>query len=312
MGWRRGDEQLQQPGAAGVSGTGEDRPGAGGLSLGQAEARERETAVLRAMIDSARDAIWCIDFLEPVDLEAPEPEIIRQVFENDCCWRFCNGAMARLYGLPDGLDFNQQAVSAYFPRSEANETMVRQLIAHGFRLDNAPAIDQRHDGSEMHVENDVRSQIRDGKLVRMWGTVRDVSAERLRERELNRRMNDMLEVLSAAPDPILVLDEQGTVLAANPAVERDWGWRTSDVLSGTLADLLGGEDPVPEALRALERGAARFACSGALRQPDGGRLPLALHFSEMADGPSGRRLVMTGRSAGDAPGLCDSSEEAGR
>ena len=51
-----------------------------------------ENEVLRSFVETSRDALFCIEFLEPVDLAAPEPEIIRQVFENECVWRLCNTA----------------------------------------------------------------------------------------------------------------------------------------------------------------------------------------------------------------------------
>ncbi|MCP4766178.1 MAG: hypothetical protein GY875_07885 [Gammaproteobacteria bacterium] len=67
------------------------------------DALRLENEVLRTFVDTSRDALFCIEFLESVDLTAPEPEIIRQVFENECVWRMCNIAMARLYKLPEGI-----------------------------------------------------------------------------------------------------------------------------------------------------------------------------------------------------------------
>src|SRR5439155_4366405 len=116
-----------------------------------------------------------IEYTEPVDVTQPEAEIVRQVFENDCHWSMCNRAMAHLYNLPDDLDFNRQPVSTYFRRSPENEAFVRQLIAENFQVDAAPAIDVRHDGTLAHVENSVRAHIESGLMVRMWGTVRDMT-----------------------------------------------------------------------------------------------------------------------------------------
>ena len=61
------------------------------------QALQLENEVLRNFVDTSKDALFCIEFLEPVDLTAPEPEIVRQTFENECVWRMCNNAMARLY-----------------------------------------------------------------------------------------------------------------------------------------------------------------------------------------------------------------------
>ncbi|MCB1431961.1 MAG: PAS domain-containing protein, partial [Alphaproteobacteria bacterium] len=94
-------------------------------TLREVERLRRENDVLSSIVSTARDASYCIDFIEPVDLTAPEHEIIRQVFENRCCWRYCNEAMARLYKLPMGDDLNSRDVREVFARNPENEDFVR-------------------------------------------------------------------------------------------------------------------------------------------------------------------------------------------
>ncbi|MBL0373784.1 PAS domain-containing protein [Rhizobium sp. KVB221] len=187
--------------------------------------------ILSQMIGAATEACWCIEFLEPVDVSLSEDEIVERIFSNQSRWRACNEAMARLYDVPEGLDFNTQPVSRYFPATPVNKAMVRNLVRSNYRLDHAAAVDQRHDGSEMLVENDFRAAIHDGLLIRLWGTTRDIGPHRRREQQLTDRAASMQDILSAAPDPILVLSEEGLLLAANPASELAWG-RTADQILG--------------------------------------------------------------------------------
>lgn len=186
--------------------------------------------ILSQMIGAATEACWCIEFLEPVDISLAEKEIVDRIFANQSRWRACNEAMARLYRVPDGTDFNMQPVSRYFPATEINRQMVRDLVRSAYRLDRAVAVDRRHDGTEMLVENDFRAAIKDGFLVRLWGTTRDISAHRQREQQLADRADTMQDILSAAPDPILVVSEEGLLLAANPAAESVWGRTAEQVL----------------------------------------------------------------------------------
>jgi len=186
--------------------------------------------ILSQMIGAATEACWCIEFLEPVDISLSEEEIVERVFSNESRWRACNEAMARLYRVPEGLDFNMQPVSRYFPNTEVNRKMVRDLVRANYRLDHAAAVDRRHDGSEMLVENDFRAAIQNGLLVRLWGTTRDIGPSRIREQQLSDRVDSMLDILSATPDPILVISEEGIVLAANPAVETAWGRAGEQIL----------------------------------------------------------------------------------
>lgn len=154
---------------------------AGGLTLfktplgalaARLERLEAENRLLRRIADAGHEAHWCIEFAEPIDLALPEDEIVFRVFSHPSYWRLCNQAMSRLYGLPHQVDLADQSVRLYWPRSAPNEAFVRQIIAAGYCIDGAVSVDQRHDGAQLVVENDVRADIEDGRLVRLWGNCR--------------------------------------------------------------------------------------------------------------------------------------------
>lgn len=180
-----------------------------------AEANE----VLSGIVAASADAGWCMEWADPVDLSAPEHEIVRQVFENGPRWRFCNEAMARLYRTPPGADFNDRPVAETFPRTPENEDFIRRLIRADFDVNGSPSRDLRYDGLFIDVENDVRGHIRGNRLYRMWGTVRDVSKHIRRENELRGEIAFLQAVLAALPDPMLVVDGSGTIAFANMASE---------------------------------------------------------------------------------------------
>lgn len=214
-----------------------------------AEMAER-VEILSQMIGAATEACWCIEFLEPVNTDLSEDEIVERVFSNQSRWRACNEAMARLYDVPEGLDFNTQPVSQYFPATEVNRQMIRDLVRANYRLDRATAVDRKHDGSEMLVENDFRAAIEDGFLVRLWGTTRDIGPRNRREKQLFDRAATMLDILSATPDPILVLSEEGLLLAANPAAEKAWGRLADQILGLPLQDFVRTRNAFPKVRQA--------------------------------------------------------------
>jgi PAS domain S-box-containing protein len=199
---------------------------------------ERVTEMLNGFIDASTEAMWCIEYTEPVCLTTSEPEIVRQVFENDCHWSMCNRAMARLYGLPEDLDFNRQRVSSYFRRNPENEAFVRQLIETDFRVDSVPSTDVRHDGTLMYVENRVRCNIHDGKMLSMWGTVRDTTEFRAAQNRIAQREREVREILAAMPDAVVVINKSKCVLAVNPAFELTFGWRPDEVLGKDASGII--------------------------------------------------------------------------
>jgi PAS domain S-box-containing protein len=201
--------------------------------------------VLRGFVQTSSEAMWCIEFSEPVDIGLSDSEIVRQVFENDRRWLLCNDAMARLYHLPDGLDMNLQPVSLYFPRNPENEVFVLQIINSGFAVDNAPSTDFRHDGSVAYIENTVRCTIVDGLLMRMWGTVRDVTDFRLTQNRLVREAEAVRNILSALPDAILVIDRNRRLVAVNPSFETMLGWNGESFLGQDVQSIIDLERPLP-------------------------------------------------------------------
>ena len=259
----------------------------------RAEAMVRENTVLRGIVGTARDACWCIEYAEPLDLGAPEPEILRQFFENVSYWRLCNESMARLYKLPADLDFNEQSVRFYFPHSPANEEFVKNLIAASFNLDNALSVDQRHDGTAMYVENDVRAHIRDGKLYRLWGTARDISGYKRMEHELTRRVDDMVDVLSAVPDPILVLDADGRLEAANPALEAALGWSIDAALGTGIDDIIAFDGGFPAVAGRLSAGNDSLRIKVAVVDAAGASRTCDVNLTRIDEGAAAPRYVAT-------------------
>lgn len=192
--------------------------------------------VMSQMLQSAKVAYWCIEFAEAVDINTSPDEIVRQVFENDSHWRLCNRAMADVYEMPSDVDFNQQPVRLYWPRSPANEEFVRRLIEAGFHVDCALSVDRRHDGSPAYVENDVRATIVNGHLLRMWGSIRDVSQELRMQHDAEQRIDALRRVFDAVPDAVLVIDEHLQPQWRNAAFEETFGITHGDGIARLLLD----------------------------------------------------------------------------
>lgn len=190
--------------------------------LGQVAAQyrelETEAGMLRNILQTSTQAHWAIEFLDPVDVTQPVDEIIRQVFENQSVWRMCNDAMAKLYDLPDSLNFNDQDVRLYWPRSEANETFVRDIIASGYAINDATSLDRAHDGTPRYISNDVRAEITDGLLLRLWGNCRDITAESLLQRQPSAT-ESATALVSRLNEPSVLIDKEGRVAASNKSFD---------------------------------------------------------------------------------------------
>ncbi len=133
---------------------------------------QADNELFRRIIADASEAHWCIEFLEPVDINRPREEVVDQIFANRSIWRVANPAMVALYALPDAGEFRSFDVRLYWPRTPENEAFVGQIIDANYRIDAAISSDRRHDGTTVSLENDVRAEIREAFLYRIWGNCR--------------------------------------------------------------------------------------------------------------------------------------------
>ena len=244
-------------------------------------ALKADAPILASIVEASRDACWCMEFDPAVDLTAPDSEVVRQVFENAPRWTLANRAMHELYMLPAGEDLCARPVAEIFPRNPQNEAFVLNLLANGFEVDAAPALDSRYDGQTIYVENDVRAHVEGGRLLRMFGTVRDVGKHRRRAEDLRRRLAQAEAAFSALPDPALLLDGEGRVVAANVAATRLLGAEPAGRAADALAPL-GLADAADRALAAAVSGGP------VARREAGGRLLRAVALPE-----GGTVLVLT-------------------
>ncbi|KIT17113.1 PAS domain-containing protein [Jannaschia aquimarina] len=245
----------------------------------QAAQPQLDAEILRAIVDASRDACWCMEFGRPVDVTAPDAEVVRQVFENAPRWSLANRAMHELYMLPAGESLLDRPVSEIFPRNPQNEAFVLNLLANGFEVDAAPALDTRYDGEPIYVENDVRAHVEGGRLIRMFGTVRDVGKHRRRADLLERRLSEAAALWSALPVAALSVDGQGRIAQSNPAAAR-----------------ILGRDPVGsdlvEALDALSLGeVARAALDAAVPGGPAARRTAPGWIIEAAAAPHGEAVL---------------------
>ncbi len=220
--------------------------------------------ILEGVLAASSDACWCMEFGIPVDLTAPDHEVVRQVFENDPFWRFANPAMAQLYLLDSGRTFTDRPVREIFPRNRQNEEFVLNLLANGFEVDAAPALDRRYDGVEIFVENDVRAHVEGGHLLRIFGIVRDVGKHRRREMKLQQRLDAALALLSAVDVPLIALNADQRIQMINLAAADFFERPMDDCLGQPVADLLMSA----EASQASDR-RARLLASAAAGGPGG-------------------------------------------
>jgi two-component system, sensor histidine kinase len=87
----------------------------------------------------------------------------------------------------------------------------------------------RNDGSTFPMELAVGESRSDGRRL-FAGIVRDISERKQSEQRLRDSETKTRAILETAVDGIITIDQQGTILSANPATERIFGYRVDEMV----------------------------------------------------------------------------------
>lgn len=147
----------------------------------------------RAFMAQSAEAIWRCEFDQPwPDSASPEQQI--EFICNHAYLAECNQAMARMYGRATEADFiGTRLRELQDPASEFNRSFLRTFVTQGFRVQDAEIREtDRHGRQRIFLSSLVG--IREGaRLIRAWGTQRDITAQRLAEQEkatLERKLQE--------------------------------------------------------------------------------------------------------------------------
>jgi PAS domain S-box len=179
----------------------------------EVEAEER----YRAFIAHSTEGIWRFDLEEPVAVDLPEEEQV------EAFYRFgylaeANDAFARMYGFARGEEMVGARLGDLLVRDDpANALYLRAFIRCNYRLADAPSVETDRHGNLRHFSNTLTGIVEEGRLVRAWGTQRDITQQKKADQERERVLVQMAAVLETARDGIIVSDPAGNSLMWNPA-----------------------------------------------------------------------------------------------
>ncbi len=183
---------------------------------GEAERLRREleevTERYRSYLDGTSDGIYRVEMTTPVPVDLPLDEQVRLFYRNAVVAE-ANDVMARMYGLPGATALVGKRVLELHgtDTDPANLEAQAAFIANGYRADGVETVESGLTGDVRHFLNSGFGVVRDGCLVRVWGTQVDVTERRRQEEGL--RTASLSDPLTALPTCALLLDRIGQNLA---------------------------------------------------------------------------------------------------
>lgn len=197
----------------------------------------------RAFIEQSSEGIWRFELEEPIPINLPVEEQLKLAYERGYLAE-CNDAMAKMYGLESAEQIIGARLADLFVTDDpANEAYLRAFLESGYRLTEAESHEKDANGRDVYFSNNLVGIIEDGKLIRAWGTQRDITGLKESEKVLAR-----YRLLSAqARDIVLMVRQTGEIVEANAAAVRAYGYTHAELLTMKIADLRA-----PESLKELQ------------------------------------------------------------
>lgn len=144
-----------------------------------------------------------------------------------------NPACLELFGATSEGQLLGRPFHELMPPHDADAALAecRELVQAGQPIEAAARRIRRLDGSTLEVEASA-APFPDGDATAVHVIMRDVSQRRLAERQMREARNRLEALFQASPLAITQLDGEALVRLWNPAAERLFGWRASEVQGG--------------------------------------------------------------------------------
>jgi PAS domain S-box-containing protein len=198
------------------------------------ELRESEQRY-RAFITLNPDPMWRIEFTEPVSIDLPEDQQLENIIEHGYLAE-CNEAVARLLGKEkeELIGARADVLSPSF--HEAFRAATGSLVRSGYHFDTVETSPIDRAGKPQYFLRSHWGIVEDGKLQRIWGTNRDITALRRSQMALaisERHLSELLETIHLAA---IMLNSEGALSFCNDYLLKLTGWRSEEIVGKNWFD----------------------------------------------------------------------------
>jgi len=209
------------------------------LQRKQSDATLRESEQrYHAFISQNADAMWRIEFERPIPTDLPEDDQVQCIYDLGYLAE-ANDALARLLGYGRakqiiGLTFEELARRAD-PRIKED---LRTAIRTGYRQATVERRPLDINGHERHILRSQWCVVEEGKLQRIWGTLRDITELKKVEEALQATEQRLGELLESVHLLTVMCDGKGAITQCNDYFLRLTGWQAGELRGKNWFDLM--------------------------------------------------------------------------
>jgi PAS domain S-box-containing protein len=160
--------------------------------------RESETMLkkteqrFRSLIEQTTDAVFCYEYNPPIPINLPIDEQVKRLYDGFLV--DCNLVCARSYGAENVESVIGRKLTDLFGTSPNSlDRLFRDLIEGGYSIIDGVGIEELPSGEKRYFLNNGHSVIENNKLVRIWGTFRDITDHTKAEEKIIESEKKLIE-----------------------------------------------------------------------------------------------------------------------
>ncbi len=237
----------------------------------------------QAFIAQSTEGIWRFEFEVPID---PDLEIEAQVdlAQQGGVLAECNDVMARMYGYERAEQMVGVRIKDLLEMSDpANRETFREFARARYRITDLESHEVDRVGKHHYFLNNVVGILENGRVVRIWGTQREITEQRKSARAL-AESEERFKRLASATDEAIIIHADGRVIDANQRASDVSGYPAEELIGLDIRKLASPES-LPAVLAFISSGQEGTNEYVGLRK-DGGTFPCEL---------TSRRITLSGR-----------------
>lgn len=160
----------------------------------------------KSFIAHCSEGIWRIELEKPIPINTPIKKQLDYFYKYSYLAE-CNDAMARMYGLKYAKEIIGARLGDLLIRSEKKNTdYLTDFINSGYKLQNRESYEMDKLGNKRIFLNNLVGIVKNGNLIRAWGTQRDITLQVL-EKERQTFLEKVNTKLAVSLDHHITLKE---------------------------------------------------------------------------------------------------------
>jgi PAS domain S-box-containing protein len=185
--------------------------------------RQRAEEKYHTFVKTSSEGIWAYDLEPPLPMDLPAEDQFYLLYESAYIAE-ANDTVARMLGYKKGKELLGMSLDNFLPRTDPDCVAYMEiLVREKFNVTDWESAEYGSDGEKRNFLSNIQGIIEDGKLLRIWGTSRDITKQKIKEKELQQSEARFRHLMEQSPLAMEILNPHGQIVKINKAWLQLWG-----------------------------------------------------------------------------------------